>query len=75
MPDKLSERFDGFQPETLTFLKNLEANNTRAWFEAHRGEYQEHLLRPFQLLSASPAFRPMRLSNWTPSSRSVPEWR
>ncbi len=52
MPDELSERFDGFQPETLTFLKDLEANNTRAWFEAHRGEYQEHLLRPFQLLVA-----------------------
>jgi len=52
MPDKLSERFDGFQPETLTFLKNLEANNNKTWFEAHRSEYQEHLLRPFQLLVA-----------------------
>ena len=47
-----SDQFSGFSAETLGFLRGLQANNTKAWFEAHRGEYQEHLLRPFQLLVA-----------------------
>ena len=47
-----SDQFSGFSAETLGFLRGLETNNNKPWFEAHRGEYQEHLLRPFQLLVA-----------------------
>ena len=25
----------------LSFLRNLEANNNKPWFDAHKGEYQE----------------------------------
>ena len=25
----------------LSFLRNLEANNNKAWFDAHKNEYQE----------------------------------
>ena len=44
--------FEGFSPATIEFLKGLERNNNKAWFEKHRPDYQEHLLRPFQLLVA-----------------------
>ena len=38
--------FQGFKPELLEFLSGLRANNNRAWFEAHRGDYETHLLEP-----------------------------
>lgn len=40
----------GFTPATMAFLQELEANNTKAWFEAHKGDYQDHLLAPFARL-------------------------
>ncbi|MCL4515334.1 MAG: DUF2461 domain-containing protein [Firmicutes bacterium] len=43
-------RFEGFSAKTLDFLRNLKANNSKAWFEAHKDEYQEWLLRPLQSL-------------------------
>ncbi len=53
MVETTPKGFDGFFHETLAFLKGLKENNNKTWFEAHRGEYQEHLLRPFQLLVAA----------------------
>jgi uncharacterized protein (TIGR02453 family) len=38
--------FEGFPPQTLTFLRDLEANNSKAWFEANRPDYQTYLLSP-----------------------------
>lgn len=43
-------RFEGFSAKTLDFLRELKANNNKAWFEAHKDEYQEWLLRPLQNL-------------------------
>lgn len=40
--------FTGFSPETLTFLTNLAHNNNKSWFDAHKPEYQQHLLEPLQ---------------------------
>ncbi len=34
----------------MDFLKNLGANNNKAWFEAHREDYRKHLLEPLQNL-------------------------
>ena len=48
MRDKEGGRFEGFSPETLEFLRNLEANNNKVWFEAHRQEYQAYLLQPLR---------------------------
>lgn len=45
-----TERFNGFSPQTLDFLQNLGVHNDRAWFEAHRREYEEHLLEPLRAL-------------------------
>jgi uncharacterized protein (TIGR02453 family) len=38
--------FEGFPPETLAFLKGLRANNTKAWFDAHRAEYEAGYVEP-----------------------------
>lgn len=48
MVSKKEYTFNGFSQKTLDFLKNLKTNNNKAWFEAHRGEYQEYLLNPLQ---------------------------
>ena len=36
----------GFTPELLKFLSELRGNNSREWFQAHRQEYEQHLLEP-----------------------------
>lgn len=40
--------FAGFRPQGLRFLRQLERNNRRDWFEAHRAEYEEELLEPMR---------------------------
>lgn len=46
------QNFQGFEPEALTFLQEIRQNNSKAWYEAHKPEYQRLLLRPFQDLVA-----------------------
>jgi uncharacterized protein (TIGR02453 family) len=41
-----SEAGRNFPKCTAAFLKQLEKNNNREWFEAHRHEYEENLLIP-----------------------------
>lgn len=38
--------FDGFPKKTLTFLRGIERNNTRDWFEDHRSDYERFWLQP-----------------------------
>ena len=38
--------FNGFPPEALQFLRDLQANNNRAWFEAHKTTYTDQLITP-----------------------------
>ena len=52
MVDKEQDKFEGFSPETLEFLRNLKANNNKVWFEAHRLNYQTYLLEPLRHLVA-----------------------
>jgi len=40
------QAFTGFQFETLDFLRDLGANNTKPWFDAHRDEYARDYLAP-----------------------------
>jgi len=44
--------FAGFPPEALRFLRRLKRNNTRSWFQAHKGEYEEQVRFPMQCLIA-----------------------
>lgn len=43
-------QFNGFSAETLKFLTGLKANNNKPWFEAHRADYETHLLAPMKSL-------------------------
>jgi uncharacterized protein (TIGR02453 family) len=36
--------FQGFPPEAIEFLRELEANNDRAWFKANRARYDAYLI-------------------------------
>jgi len=38
--------FPGFPKETAKFLRDLTKHNEKAWFDAHRGEYQAHYVAP-----------------------------
>ncbi len=41
-----AESFSGFPKDGLKFLESLAKNNNKAWFEAHRDDYESHLLAP-----------------------------
>jgi uncharacterized protein (TIGR02453 family) len=38
--------FDGFPPETTEFLRRLSENNSKAWFDEHRAEYDDYWVEP-----------------------------
>lgn len=40
--------FDGFTTETFKFLKELEQNNNKEWFQEQRDVFDEHVLEPAQ---------------------------
>ena len=44
--------FQGFTQQTVDFMWGIRFNNDRAWFEAHKDEYQTHLYRPMKELCA-----------------------
>ena len=44
--------FSGFSQETLDFLKNITANNSKSLFEENRHIYEKYLLQPFKNLVA-----------------------
>lgn len=48
MVKQIDRVFKGFSRETFEFLSNLQLNNSKVWFEAHKQDYQEYLLRPLQ---------------------------
>lgn len=43
--------FKGFTKTSISFLKDLAANNNKEWFEQNRKVYEEHLLLPLKMLS------------------------
>ena len=40
--------FNGFPPEVVTFFQELQRNNNKTWFEAHKSDYQKYVLEPAQ---------------------------
>ena len=38
--------FNGFPRRYFTFFNQLKKNNTKEWFEEHRGEYEEFVMHP-----------------------------
>ncbi len=44
------DRFEGFGPGALRFLRSLARNNRKEWFEAHRDDYEREIKRPLMAL-------------------------
>jgi uncharacterized protein (TIGR02453 family) len=40
--------FNGFPPGAVTFFQELDRNNNKPWFEAHKSDYQKYVLEPAQ---------------------------
>ena len=51
-----------FRPALFTYLRDLERNNDRDWFEANRSRYEKHLLHPSQAFISEFAPRLRRIS-------------
>jgi uncharacterized protein (TIGR02453 family) len=47
--------FTGWPPEAFRWFRDLEANNTREWFQAHRVTYDEAVRGPMEALLAEAA--------------------
>lgn len=45
--------FKGFSEQTTTFLRELGRHNEKAWFDAHRAEYDEHYIAPAKAFVAA----------------------
>lgn len=62
------DRFDGFGPQAVAFWHELAADNTKAFFDAHRDTYEQDIRLPLEQLLAEVAeefgdgkvFRPNR---------------
>ena len=53
------QHFSGFQPETISFLRELSQNNNKAWFDANRERYEAHYIEPAKTFIATIA-EPLR---------------
>lgn len=40
------DRFPGFPPQALKFLRQLEKNNNREWFQEHKSDYEAYVKAP-----------------------------
>lgn len=56
----ITDGFEGFSTRSMQFLHGLQQNNNREWFEQHKSDYQDHILKPLQALVS--ALAPMMLS-------------
>jgi len=45
--------FSGFSKELVTYLKKLQKNNDKTWFEQHRGDYETLYLEPATAFAAA----------------------
>lgn len=43
-------RFAGFYPETLQFFQDIKFHNDKAWFEAHRDDFEAYVKSPLEAL-------------------------
>ncbi|MEZ4230411.1 MAG: DUF2461 domain-containing protein [Polyangiaceae bacterium] len=62
-------KFPGFSRETIDFLQGLAEHNDKAWFDAHRGDYEAHYLEPAKAFVS--ALAPI-LQKWRPEIHAEP---
>jgi hypothetical protein len=48
--DRKMNRTASFTPAALRFFRQLEKNNNKPWFEAHRAEYEQEVREPMRTL-------------------------
>jgi uncharacterized protein (TIGR02453 family) len=48
MKTRQQRQFRGFSSETFAFLRDIGLHNNKAWFEAHRDDYERHILQPLR---------------------------
>lgn len=48
MAPTAERHFQGFSRKTFTFLRDLGQHNDKAWFTAHRSDYEQHVLAPLR---------------------------
>ena len=55
---RLGSRFDGFGPDLVAFYEGLAADNSRAWWQAHKHVYAAQVRAPLEALAEdlAPAF-------------------
>lgn len=60
----MAEGFTGFSREAIDFLKSLEKNNTREWFQAHKDIYERSCREPMKALMSElgPLYGPSKIS-------------
>lgn len=46
----MQNKFNGFNPETFQFFKDLGENNCKSWFDEHKYIYELELLQPLKAL-------------------------
>ncbi|MFI5202292.1 MAG: DUF2461 domain-containing protein [Candidatus Kapaibacterium sp.] len=51
IPGEPAPIFEGFSKETFAFLHGLKRHNNKAWFEAHRDDYERYLRAPSKALA------------------------
>ena len=61
--------FGGFPPETIRFLRELRANNTKDWFDAHRADYEGYWVAPAKAFVIAAG---ERLAELAPGIRAEP---
>jgi uncharacterized protein (TIGR02453 family) len=49
----MSDGFAGFPPEAFKFFKDLDKNNNRDWFQAHKDVYERACRQPMKALMAA----------------------
>jgi uncharacterized protein (DUF2461 family) len=73
--------FEGFPVAALDFYDDLEVDNTRSFWEAHKHVYAEAVLAPMKALTAAlepefgtaKIFRPYREVQFSANTPSVPQ--
>jgi uncharacterized protein (TIGR02453 family) len=60
--EDMAGAFSGFPRECFTFYRELAKNNTKQWFERHRGDYESQVLDPARRFVSDMGDRLVRLS-------------
>ncbi len=58
----IAEKFPGFPKASVKFFKDLAQNNSKAWFDAHREEYEQNVVLPSEQFVIAMGARLQKLS-------------